>query len=310
MEHRKLGRTALKVSKIGFGAATLGNAYGATDPAQDARAVDVALEQGVNFFDVSPYYGLTLAETRLGTALEGKRDRAVLATKCGRYGMAEFDFSARRVKAGFEESLRRLRTDHVDLLLAHDCEFVPMQQVVEETLPALRELQQQGKARYVGITGYSPGNLRRIAAAFPVDAVLNYCRYSLLNMDLNKALAPFAQEQGIGLINASALHMGLLTPQGGPEWHPAPAEVREAARTMVRMCEERGVDVAQLALRFAVANPYVASTLVGMATEADVLANVRALETPLDEDLVRELQTAVGAALNRSWPSGLPENQS
>ena len=310
MEHRRLGNTDLNVSRIGFGAATLGNEFGPTDPLQDARAVDVALEQGVNYFDVSPYYGLTLAEQRLGAALKGKRDQAVLSTKCGRYGRAEFDFSARRVKAGFEDSLLRLRTDYVDLLLAHDCEFVPERQVIEETLPALRDLQSQGKARYIGITGYSPANLMRIAAACPVDVVLSYCRYNLLNTQMSDALIPFARKQGIGLINASPLNMGLLTPQGAPEWHPAPPEVREAAQTIVRMCRERGVDVVGIALRFATSDPYVASTLVGMATEGDVLANVRALDVPLDEDLVRELQAAVGPALNGSWPSGLSENQS
>src|SRR5450631_4194396 len=123
MEYRQLGETELKISILGFGASPLGNAFRATDPAEGKAAVHLAVERGINFFDSSPYYGLTLAETRLGEALAGRRDRVILATKCGRYGFSEFDFSAKRVIASMDESLRRLQTDYVDLFQAHDVEF-------------------------------------------------------------------------------------------------------------------------------------------------------------------------------------------
>ena len=107
MEYRKLGRTDLQVSLLGFGTATLGNVYGVTDPSNSERAVHLAIEHGINFFDSSPYYGLTLSEERLGQALRGWRDKVVLATKCGRYGMDAFDFSAARITASVDESLQR-----------------------------------------------------------------------------------------------------------------------------------------------------------------------------------------------------------
>ena len=151
IETRILGRTSLRVSVVSFGASPLGNVFRLTDPAEGVAAVHFAIDRGINFFDVSPYYGMTVAESRLGEALEGYRDRVVLATKCGRYGDDEFDFSAPTVITRFEDSLRRLRTDHVDLLQAHDVEFGDVNQIVNETIPALRKLQQQGKARYVGI---------------------------------------------------------------------------------------------------------------------------------------------------------------
>src|ERR1700730_15846431 len=130
MEYRKLGGTGLEVSMLGFGASPLGNVFGTTDPTEGKRAVHLAIDRGINFFDVSPYYGLTLAEDRLGEALVGSRDKVVLATKCGRYGADHFDFSARRVTASIDESLKRLRTDYVDLLQAHDVEFGDVQQII------------------------------------------------------------------------------------------------------------------------------------------------------------------------------------
>src|SRR3984957_596128 len=136
MNYRKLGKTDLNLSLIGFGGAALGGVFGNVDPGEGMRAVHLAVDSGINFFDTSPYYGTTLAETRLGAALLGRRDRVIIATKCGRYGTNEFDFSAKRVTASIDESLRRLQTDYVDLLQVHDLEFGDAQQIIEETIPA------------------------------------------------------------------------------------------------------------------------------------------------------------------------------
>src|SRR6185312_9267055 len=161
-------------------------------PAEGMRAVHLAVDQGINFFDVSPYYGLTLAEERLGRALEGRRKGVILSTKCGRYGDTLFDFSAERIRQSVDESLRRLRTDYVDLLQAHDVEFGEVEQIIHETIPEMRRLQQQGKARYIGITGYPLGTLIRIAEAVPVDSIISYCRYNLLIDDMDASLMPVA----------------------------------------------------------------------------------------------------------------------
>ena len=249
MEYRQLGGTELRISILGFGASPLGNAFHETDPVEGTAAVHLAVDRGINFFDVSPYYGLTLAETRLGEALEGRREKVVLATKCGRYGANEFDFSANRITASVEESLGRLRTDYLDLLQAHDVEFGDVRQVVEETVPAMRRLQEQGKARYIGITGYSLKNLMEIAGQVKVDSILSYCRYNLLITDMEAKLIPFAKKNGIGVINASPLHMGIITERGAPNWHPAPQTVQEAGRRIVAVCKARGLDASEVALR-------------------------------------------------------------
>src|SRR6185369_17183824 len=146
MEIRTLGTTGLKVSRLGFGAAPLGNEYGGMENGEAKRAIDLAIDNGINFFDVAPYYGLTLAETRLGEMLKGRRHEVILATKVARYGLASFDFSAARVTRSADESLQRLQTDYLDILHVHDVEFGDKRQIVEETIPAVRRLQQQGKA--------------------------------------------------------------------------------------------------------------------------------------------------------------------
>jgi hypothetical protein len=179
MRYRKLGRTDLEVSVLGFGASPLGDVFSVTNPVESNLAVHYAIERGINFFDVSPYYGVTLAEQRLGVALAGVRHKVILATKCGRYGADDFDFSARKVVAGVCDSLVRLKTDYIDLLQVHDVEFGDVDQIVNETLPALRALQQQGKARYIGITGYSLQTLVSIAKSAPVDSILHWGVYSV-----------------------------------------------------------------------------------------------------------------------------------
>jgi L-galactose dehydrogenase len=309
MEYRKLGQTDLNLSVVGFGSATLGNVFGDIDVGEGLRAVHFAVDSGINFFDSSPYYGTTLSETRLGEALAGRRERVILATKCGRYGLDDFDFSAKRVFTSMDESLRRLQTDYIDLFQVHDVEFGDVQQVIHETLPALRQLQQQGKARYIGVTGYPPRLLRRIAEATPVDSILTYCHYNLLNTDMDGVLTAFAQERGIGLINASGLCMGLLTEHGPPDWHPAPQQVRDAGKKAAEFCRLHGADLPEVALRFCLDHPYVSSTLIGMATVSQVETGLKLLQSSTDKALLAQVEAILAPVFNYVWPSGRPENQ-
>ncbi|QHN02549.1 hypothetical protein FTO74_03555 [Granulicella sp. WH15] len=303
-----------RVSVIGFGASALGNVFGDIPLSEGERAVHLAIDEGINFFDTSPYYGLTLSEQRLGAALEGRRDRVVLATKCGRYGASAFNFSAKAITQGFEESLRRLRTDYVDLLQVHDCEFGTVEQIVEETLPALEELRTAGKARLIGITGYQLENLRTIARqaserGIRLDSVLSYCRYNLANTTMERELRPFAQAEGLGLINASPLHMGLLTQAGAPAWHPATPEARAVCVRAAEFCTAQGVAIETLALRFCLDYSHVATTLVGMGTPEIVRANLRVLEGEEHTQLAHEVMEMLRAGgAETLWPSGLKQN--
>jgi len=308
MIYRELGKTGLRVSIIGFGAAPLGDEYGQADPAEAERAVRAAIERGINYFDVSPFYGLTLAETRLGRALTGCRHKIILATKVGRYGLDDFDFSARRIVRSVEESLVRLRTDYVDVLQAHDIEFADRQQIICETLPAMHRLKETGKIRFVGATAYPLHLLKAVAELGAVDTIMSYCRYNLMDTSMHEVLTPVARQRGIGLINASPLHMSALTDKGEPGWHPAPERVFDMARQAVEYCRERGADCAELALQFALAYPDVATTLVGMSKVRHVDRNVRLVDTPPDPQLLAEVLAIIKPVANTAWEEGLPQN--
>jgi len=309
MRYRKLGQTGLNVSTIGFGAATLGDVYGTTTIEDGRAAVHHAIDSGINLFDVSPYYGITLAEDRLGAALGNRRKEILLATKCGRYGVSDFDFSPATVTLEFEASLQRLRTDYVDLLQIHDVEFGSIDQIIHETLPALRRLQEQGKARFIGVTGYWPGLLARIAKETPVDTVLNYCHWNLMMDDMDRELTPLALEQNFGLMNASPLHMGLMSGFGGPPWHPAPQPVKDTAAEIAALCQQHGVAPATVALSVCLRHQPIASTFIGIRNAAQVDDSLQALDYEPTPELLAEIRNLAAPVFNTVWPSGLPENQ-
>jgi len=308
MEYRVLGRTGLRLSAIGFGAAPLGNEYGNLDVSEGKRAVQLAIDRGINYFDTAPYYGRTLSEERLGAALEGRRDEVILSTKIGRYGTEDFDFSAARVCRSVDESLNRLRTDYVELLIAHDIEFGDREQIISETIPAMREVQSKGRTRFVGVSGLPLKILADVAERARVDFVLSYCRYNLLNRDLDRWLTPVIKKHNVGLIGAAPVHMGILTPRGAPAWHPAQKEIKDAGTKVVALCESFRVDPAVVAIRFTMGHPLIASTLVGMPRTEEVESNVRALDYHIDEKLLAAIDEVVAPVQQLIWPSGRPEN--
>lgn len=310
MEYRSLGRTGLKVSALSFGGSSLGSVFRPVEEAEGIRAVCAAVDHGVNFIDTSPCYGVTVAETVLGKALARiPRHRYYLATKAGRYGYkpGDNDFSARRVTEGVDASLRRLNVDYVDLIQAHDIEFGELDQIIEETIPALRKVQQQGKARFVGITGLPFKAFRYVMDRADVDVIQSYCHYCLNDTSLLDML-PSLQSRNVGVISSAPLAMRLLTLDGPPSWHPAPADVRAACMAAARHCQSKGADVARLALQFAVANPDVHTVVVGSASAERMMENIRHAEAPMDEALLNEVRQILRPAMNKTWTQGRPEN--
>lgn len=308
MEYRTLGKTGLRVSALSFGASSLGSEFRAIDETAGIAAVHRALDLGINFIDVAPYYGRTRAETVLGKALKTvPRDRYYLETKVGRYDTDHFDFSAARVRASIDESLARLGVEYLDVVQCHDIEFGDLNQIVEETIPALRRLQAQGKVRAVGVSGL-PLKIFTIAERVELDAILSYCHYSLNDTALLD-LVPSLEQKGIGIINASPFSMRLLTEEGPPAWHPAPQALKDACARAAAYCRARGIDIAQLAIQFSVSNPDMDTTLVGTANPANIEKNVRWAETPLDRELLDEVLAILAPVHNQTWPSGRPENR-
>lgn len=309
MEYRKLGNTGLEVSVLGYGASPLGSVFRNVDESVGVRTVHTAIDLGINFLDVSPYYGLTLAESVLGKALkELPRDAYYLATKVGRYGDAEFDFSAERVIKSVDESLARLNVDHIDVIQCHDIEFGSLDQVVNETLPALEKVREQGKVGFIGITGLPLETFRYVIDRAKVDTILSYCHYSLNDTALAEWV-PYLQEMEVGIISASPLSMRLLTEQGPPDWHPAPEDIQLACAKAAAHCLKNGVDIAKLAVQFGLANTDIATTLVGTANPDNLRKNVDWALSEFDDTLLAEVQEILMPIHNKTWPSGIPENQ-
>lgn len=313
MIKNQLGNTGMQVANLAFGASSLGGVFHSINEQQGIRAVHTAVDNGINFIDVSPYYGHLKAETVLGKALlEIPRDRYFLSTKVGRYGkdgVNMWDYSAKRATESVYESMERLHVDYIDLINVHDIEFQAnleggLQKVVDETLPALVELRKKGVVGHVGITDLQPENLRWViehSESGTVESVLNFCHYSL-NDDLLLDYLDFFEANGIGVINASPLSMGLLSQRGTPDWHPAPAALKEACAKAAAYCQEQGYPIEKLAIQYSTSlNPRIATTLFSSANPDNVLKNIGYVNEPMDEQLVEKVREIIGSQMRVRW---------
>ncbi len=308
MEFRSLGRTGLKLSTLSFGASSLGQEFRTVDFDEAFRSVRVALDLGMNFIDTSPFYGRGLSECLLGIALRDvPRDRYYLGTKLGRYGPAQFDFSPGRVAESVDISLQRLGVDHFDIMLCHDIEFVDMSRVVEETIPALRAVQKQGKVRFIGVSGYPMNIFRYVLDRTDLDVILSYNHYTLQNTMLAE-LVPYLKDKGVGIMNAAPFSARLLTNTTLPPWHKATPEVRAICRKAAEHCEARGVDIAQLAVQYPVANPDMATCIVGSANPENVRKWVEWADKPVDSALLGEVLDILRPIHDWFYIEGRPEN--
>ena len=308
MERRALGNTGLSLPVLSFGASSLGQEFRPVDINEALRAVHVALDSDMNFIDTSPFYGRGMSEVLLGVALRGvPRDRYLLGTKLGRYDANHFDFSAKRVVESVDVSLHRMGVRHLDIMLCHDIEFVDMNQIVEETLPALRKIQQQGKVRFIGISGYPMKVFQYILDRAPLDVMLSYNHYTLQNTMLAD-LVPYLKSKGVGIMNAAPFSARLLTNATLPPWHKATPEVRAVCRTAAEHCQSNGVDIAQLAVQFSIRNPDMTTCVTGSADANRVRQWTEWAAKPIDEQLLDEVLRILKPIHNWFYIEGRPEN--
>ncbi|NDZ83245.1 aldo/keto reductase [Streptomyces sp. SID10853] len=302
MRYRTLGPDGPRVSALGLGTTSLMGIFGKRDPDTVADTLRRGLDLGINLVDTAPSYGKGFAETVLGEVLRGRRDEVVVSTKIGCWSPEEFDFSPGRIRSGLEDSLRRLGTDHVDVLLAHDIEYGGRDEIIGTVLPLLASLKREGKARAVGVSGLPLPVLESAVAAGGVDVVLSYCRYGPHDTALEKPVADW-RALGVATLLGSPAAMGLLTQAGPPSWHPAPPALREAAARAAALCADRGADLALLALQFALAQDDLAAVLTGTGDREHLEASVRAAATAPDEELLADVLALFADVPGPSWPS-------
>lgn len=311
MKTRPLGKTGIDLPILSFGASSLGAEFRSITLEEAMLSTKTAIDLGMNFIDTSPFYGRGMSEIMLGLGLKGiPRDSYLLGSKLGRYSDIHFDFSAKRVEESLHVSLQRLGTDYLDILLLHDVEFVPLQQIWEETLPAVLKLKEQGKVRAVGFSCYPMKTFNAVLdhVENDIDCVLSYNRYTLQNTTFVDDLLPRLAAKKIGAMNAGPFSARLLTNAPLPEWLKEPEDVKSAARAAAKLCESRGVDIAQLALQFSCEHPGLATTIAGSANPANIRKWAEWLEQPTDCALLADVLAVFAPVKNSGHLEGLPEN--
>jgi L-galactose dehydrogenase len=289
MQTRTLGKTGLELPILSFGASSLGQEFRSVQLEDALQSVRVALDCGLNFIDTSPFYGRGMSEVMLGIALRGvPRDSYTLCTKLGRYDLSHFDFSAKRVAESVDVSLHRLGTDHLDIIL--------------------RKIQQSGKVRFIGFSGYPQKIFRFICDQTDIDCVLSYNQYTLQNTRFVDESVPYLKAKGVGVMNAGPFSARLLTNAPLPAWLKEPEAVKDAARRAAALCAKHGVDIAKLAVQFSCAHPDVATTVAGSANPTNIRNWAEWLAEPIDEQLLRDVQAIFAPVKNLGHAEGLPEN--
>ena len=310
MKRNPLGRTGLQVSRLSFGASSLGGVFRTVDEDEAVRAVHAALDAGINYIDVAPAYGATRAETVLGRALrEVPRTRYFLSTKVGKYtnpgayGDDTLDYSRARIRASLDESAARIGAGYFDIVHLHDIEYQGRKHTewaLGEGLEALRELKREGRIGAVGFGIYPMDLWHRVLSDCDPDAALVHNHYCLNDTRLLELL-PLARRTGVGIINGSPFGSGLLTERGPADWHPAGKEERAVFRRAADFCREQGTSLGKLALQFASQNPEIPTTLFSSASPASVAQNVEWHEEPFDPSLVAAVQAILAPVKDKQW---------
>ncbi len=306
MQTRPLGNTGLNVSVISMGGAAIGQQYGPVSVRDAADTVHTGIDAGINLIDTSAFYGEGKSEEILGEVLAGGwREKVLICTKAGRQTRERFDFSAAGMRGCLEGSLKRLRVESVDILLAHDIEYADdFERVFTETADVLHRLKREGKCRFVGMSCYPLPLLRRAIEKCKLDVVISYCHFNLQNQRLLTELMPAAEAHGVGVLNASPLAMGLLTNQGPPPWHPASDAIKRTCAEAAAFCRDRGADIATLGMQYCYGESRIPSTITGTAKRSELEANLRALATPVDAGLLEDVRAVLEPVRDGVWPSG------
>lgn len=327
MEYRLLGRSGLKVPVLSFGTLTFGGndpyfkPFGDTGVAEAKRLIAICLERGVNFFDTADVYSYGTAEEILGKALEKKRDGALIATKATfTMGPGPNDKGSSRwhLIRSLEASLKRLRTDYIDIYFMHTFDALTP---VEETLSVLDSFVQSGKVRYIGCSNFSGWHLMKSLSASERLGFSRYIvyqgYYSLIGRDYEEELMPLSLDQGVSLMAWSPLGWGRLTGKmkrdaplpegrlknGGAEDGPQieDAYLYRVLEAIESVSLETGKTTAQIAINWILQRPTVSNVVIGARNEAQLLENLKSIEFRLTKEQIAKLDQA--SEKHPSYPS-------
>ena len=284
------------------------------DKAKAKEIVHMCLKAGVNMIDTSHWYGQGRSERLLGHALKGVPRKAYyINSKIGRYDkdpLLMFDFTYQKTYQGVLDTLKRLQLDYVDSMQVHDPEFCPSVDIIlTQTLPALHRLKQEGKIKYVGMTGYPLDVQREIfeKSTVPIDTSLSYCHFAMNDTSLiSSGFLDFCKERKVALINASPISMGLLMcGRDPPAWHPAKPETKELCKSAAMYCDEQGVDLAKLALHYCLREERIGTTLISSTSVTRMRQNLDAVGEMLsakEEEVLKHLMDSIFTpAGQQSW---------
>ena len=313
---REIGRSGIEASVVGLGTWAIGGwMWGGTDEAAAVEAIQAAVDAGITLIDTAPAYGQGVSETIVGKALQGRRDKVVLATKCGlvwhtRKGNHFFDYEGKPVHRYLgkesivhevEQSLKRLKTDRIDHYITH---WQDPTTPIEETMEALETLKDAGKIRSIGASNTDTGTVRAYLAAGQLDAVQE--EYSMIKRDIEDRLLPLCRENGVSVLSYSSLGLGLLTGKIGPERQFSGDDLRKdnprfslsnrqkVSRLMgdIRPIAERhGATLAQTVIAWTVQQPRITFSLCGARDRRQAEENAAAGRIRLSADEISEIET-------------------
>lgn len=312
MNYRKISKTDLNVSTIALGTWAMGNDFwGDVDDKDSISAIQASLDSGINFIDTAPAYGAGHAETVVAKAIQGKRDKVVLATKTGVVRTkTEFlrDLNPATIQKDMEESLKRLNTDYIDLYYIH---WPDVDTPLEDSVNTLIKLKEQGKFRYLAVSNFTVELMDQIQTM--TDVVCLQPNYSLLNRKIEKELVPYCVDNELSLITYGTLAGGILTGKHRelPEFGEADArnrfynfyrqdiwqELQGLLTLLDQLAEKHDCTVGQISIAWASQQKGVTSVLVGAKNSKQVQANAKAATVSLDETDFRSLQTYIAENL-------------
>lgn len=285
------------LGRLGFGAAGIGNLYRAMDDGVAAATVAAGWDAGIRYFDTAPHYGLGLSERRLGAFLATKaRDEFVISTKVGRIlepvenpsgardtqgfdvpadVVRRWDPSEAGIRRSIEESLERTGLDRIDIAYLHDPDVYDLDAGINQALPALVKLREEGLVKAVGVGANSSEALRECVLAADLDIIMLAGRYSLLEQPAAADLLPLCLDRGVGVVNVGVYNSGLLARPAVPDdanynYAPAPAPILARAKALAACCDDFGVELPAAALQFALSHPAVCNVVVGASTPGQI----------------------------------------